>query len=299
MNYNPTCAANYFGFWFIEPVWASHALTAIQMRGQPVAKVTFEAASDGIDRDRRPYRPDENGVAIVNIAGPMQKFDSKFGGTNTMKTRRVLAQARRDPDVRGVFLHIDESPGGTVAGTAELASAVRSVRSSKPLAAHITDMGASAAYWAASQAERVTANSQAEVGSIGGLAVIDDLSGRAEMLGIKMHAITAPPGAEFKGMGVEGTAITDKHLQQIQTRLSDLTQPFFQAVADGRNVSLERVMALADGRVWIARKAQELGLIDAVTDAETALAEFGASIGPRQAGRMAARNRLRISGVKT
>jgi signal peptide peptidase SppA len=259
-TYNPECAVRYFGFWAVEPVWACHAMESIKA-GTFITTSTSAAEQTG----RTLYTRDADGVAVVTIEGPMQKFDSKFGGTNTLRTRQAVRTAAKDPDTRGIFLHIDESPGGTVSGTAELAADIRAAGGQKPLVAHITDMGASAAYWAASQASRVTANAQAEVGSIGGLAVIEDSSKRAEMEGITVHAVTSPKDSAFKGMGADGTEVTAAHLAQIQERVDDLVGPFFQSVADGRGMPLDRVMGLADGRVWIASKAQAHGLLDGIS----------------------------------
>jgi len=289
-TYRPECAARYYGFWAIEPVWAASALDAVK-----AGTFVIQAAHGG-GAGQTSYMLDPSGVAVVTIAGPMQKFDSKFGGTNTLRTRQALRAASRDPDVRGIFLHVDDSPGGTVSGTAELAADVRAAGNVKPLVAHIDDMGASAACWVASQASSVTANAQAEVGSIGGIAVIEDLTERANMDGVKVHTVTSPKGAAFKGMGTPGTPITDAHLEQIQTRVDDLVATFFSDVSAGRGMSPEQVAGLADGRVWIASKAQGLGLIDGVATTESAIDSFRSQFGPREGSRVAARNRLRVSG---
>lgn len=66
-----------------------------------------------------------------------------------------------------------------MAGTDDLARDVKAASRAKPLWAHIEDMGASAAYWVASQASKITANSEtALVGSIGTLQVIHDHTGQ-------------------------------------------------------------------------------------------------------------------------
>src|SRR5581483_9650939 len=108
--------------------------------------------------------------------GMLMKGQSSMGGTSTVMARRDIRQAVADQDVAGILLAID-SPGGTVAGTDDLAAEVRQARTSKPVWAAIDDLGASAAYWVASQTQRVTVNSPtALVGSIGTLQVIRDLS---------------------------------------------------------------------------------------------------------------------------
>ena len=92
------------------------------------------------------------------------------------------------------MLHVD-SPGGHVAGVQALADTIFQARKLKPLHAHIEDLGASAAYWLASQANTVTANSTAEVGSIGTMAVVHDSSGAAAKAGIKVYVVSSAPAA--------------------------------------------------------------------------------------------------------
>ena len=77
----------------------------------------------------------------------MQKGSSKFGGASTIRVRRQIREARQDEDVEAILLVVD-SPGGTVAGTDELAREVGRAAEEKIVHAHIDDLGASAAFWA-------------------------------------------------------------------------------------------------------------------------------------------------------
>ncbi|MCC7085880.1 MAG: hypothetical protein IT427_12835, partial [Pirellulales bacterium] len=93
-----------------------------------------------------------DGIATISLNGTLMKHAASLGmGTSTALARRLVRQAANDPQVRGIMLHID-SPGGTVAGTKELADEVATATQRKPVRAHISDLGASAAYWIASQA---------------------------------------------------------------------------------------------------------------------------------------------------
>jgi protease-4 len=148
--------------------------------------------------------------------------------------------------------------------------AVRQAKAKKPVVAHIDDLGASAAYWVASQAQRITANPTAEVGSLGTLAVVPDLSGMAARDGIQIHVVSTGP---YKGMGIPGTAITEEHLAEVQRRVNNVNAFFMSAVRTGRRMTTAQMQAVSDGRVWIAEEAQQLGLIDAVRPLETAMRE--------------------------
>jgi protease-4 len=268
------CAAQHFGFWAIEPHWFMRAISAVNDGKWPVQ---VEAVSRSDSRDF--YAIDPEGIAIVRIIGQITKGESSYGGTSSIRTRRAIELADRDSKVRGILLAID-SPGGTVAGTSELARAVALAR--KPMVAHIDDLGASAAYWVASQADRVTASQTTEVGSIGTMAVVEDFSGQAAMQGIKVYVISTGPR---KGDFIPGTEIKPEQLERLQERGDDLNGFFLDAVADGRQMPRAVVEDWATGDVWIAEKAKKLGLIDQVTSFDQALGSIREETRPRRSAR--------------
>jgi signal peptide peptidase SppA len=186
----------------------------------------------------------EDGIAIVQLSGTLMKQKASIGNTtSTVLARRQLRAAVADREVNGIFLHI-ESPGGTARGTYELAADVAAAAKKKPLYAFIEDLGASAAYWAASAATKVYANAPALVGSIGTYAVVFDESAMAEKMGVKVHVIRA---GEFKGLGESGTKITAEQLAEMQRTIDSTNAFFLQGVADGRRLPLARVKELGDG----------------------------------------------------
>jgi len=134
--------------------------------------------------------------------------------------------------------------------------------------AYIEDLGASAAYFVASQAGRIVANQAAEVGSIGTYGVVMDSSGMAAREGIKVHVVKA---GRYKGMGVPGTEITSEQLVEMQRVVDAANALFIAAVARGRPMSADRVAELADGRVHIAAEALKLNLIDGIQTFDAAL----------------------------
>lgn len=203
----------------------------------------------------------EGSVAIIAIRGTLMKQETSFSsGTSTVAARKVIRAAASDSSITSILLKI-ESPGGTVAGTKELADEVKAAAKVKTVWAYIEDLGASAAYWIGSQASRISTNQTGLVGSIGTFMVVHDLSEMAAKEGVKVHVVRA---GEFKGAGTPGTAVTDEHLKNYQTIVNDLNEHFLKAVAEGRSLSLEKVRNLADGRVHVGDAAKSLGLVDAV-----------------------------------
>ena len=98
--------------------------------------------------------------AVVQVQGVLTQrksfFAMLFGGGNTTysEINDALAAADKDPDVSEITLAID-SPGGQIAGLFDTIGALEAVK--KPVHAVVNNVGASAAYAIASQADTITA----------------------------------------------------------------------------------------------------------------------------------------------
>lgn len=210
-----------------------------------------------------------DGIAIVELSGALQKHaSSMIASRSTVAARRQVRAAAKSDEVAGILLHID-SPGGMVAGTVDLADDIARAKESKPVFAYIEDLGASAAYWIASQADKVFANRSAEVGSIGVFMVVTDWSAAASMMGGKVHVIRF---GEFKGAGVAGTEVTAAQIEKWQGSVDSFGAMFIDAVALGRRMAKSRVKELANGAVFTASDALDRQLIDGIDTLDATLA---------------------------
>jgi signal peptide peptidase SppA len=218
---------------------------------------------------------DDNGIAHIELSGTLMKhYSSMAAGTSMVMARRQVRAAMNSPDVLGIMLHID-SPGGTVAGTADLGNDIATAASKKPVFAFIEDLGASGAYWLASQATRISATPTTYVGSIGVFTVAVDSSKEEEAAGRKVEVIRF--GA-MKGAGTPGTPVTDEQRAELQARVDSFGQDFVNAIAKGRGMNAAAAAALADGRVHKGTDAKKLGLVDSIeTIDDTYAALFAAT----------------------
>lgn len=261
---------DYLGLWMLEE---SAAAGMYQLAGQINLKAHVEAGAEPLKSAMEKVGGTGGGksVAVVRLQGLLMKGASSMGGTSTVQARRDLRQAVADDSVGGILLAID-SPGGTVAGTDDLAAEVRTARQSKPVYAHIDDLGASAAYWIASQAERVSVNSPtALVGSIGTLQVLRDVSAAAQKQGVRTLVFGTGP---FKGLGTPGSAITDDQAAHVQQLVNSVQTSFDAAVKAGRGMNDEQLAAVRHGGVFHAQDALRRRLVDAVQPLSKTLDEL-------------------------
>lgn len=265
MSNHKNCAAQHFGAWAIEPKWLRQALASVQAGTWKPAEAA--APTPGQPKEK-PYRMGgiQGDIAIITIDDQITKGSSSFGGTSSVAIRKALRAAADDGEVRGIMLLID-SPGGTVSGTGDLADDVKATNKKKPVWAYVEDLAASAAYWIASQCQAIFANPTAMVGSIGTYAVLEDTTGMQDQMGVKLTVVSS---GQYKGLGADGK-VTDKLIEDVQREIDAYNGHFLSAVAEGRGLTNKEVIAVADGRVWIADKAKELGLIDSVSSIDDAM----------------------------
>lgn len=256
----------YAGVWAIESTRANRLIdlmTAVDFRQIHAALPGNASPSPG--PSMFPGKGGKN-VAVISATGMLMKQRSSAGGTSTVQLRRDLQNAVRDPNVSAVLLAID-SPGGTTSGTMALANDIKAANRKKPVWAQIEDIGASAAYWIASQASQIFASvATTSAGNIGTYLVIrtkDDGEGK-----MQASARVFRSGA-LKGIGED--EITDEQAAHLQQHVDGINSHFLEAVAKGRGLGKTAMSELADGRLLLANDAQAARLIDGIRPMESTL----------------------------
>ena len=206
-------------------------------------------------------------VAVIPVDGMMTKGKSSYGGTSMMELAEVIRLADRDPMVSRIMLEI-YSPGGTYAGM-EMLTTVLS-RLEKPSIAKVSDWAASGALWLATCCDTVVLNRTGQVGSIGAYTLLLDTSKADEKDGFNYILIDS---GGLKGAGEDGR-ISQELIDYNQRDIDRCAADFVNAIATNRGLSQDAVKAIANGEMFSADQAFQLGLIDRVideVDAETFL----------------------------
>jgi protease-4 len=188
------------------------------------------------------------------------------------RVAEALDRARRDDTVRALIVAID-SPGGSVAGGEALHAALRRIAEQKPVVAIMAGTAASAGYMAALPAGRIFAREATVTGSIGVILQSVDASELAARVGVRLESL---PSGAFKDQPNPFRPLTEEGRAELMRVVRDLHDQFVGMVATGRDMPVERVRELADGRIFTGREAVRLGLVDAIggeTEARAWLAE--------------------------
>ena len=150
--------------------------------------------------------------------------------------------------------------------TKTIAAKIKPVK--KPTVAWIRELGASGAYWVASSTDHVISHRMSFVGSIGVIASYLEFSGLMEKYGVGYERLVA---GKYKDMGTPLRELTPEERQIIQNELDAVHAYFIEEVAKNRNLSVDKIKEIADGRVFIGIEAQKFGLIDELGSKQEAI----------------------------
>ncbi|MBI5014288.1 MAG: signal peptide peptidase SppA [Deltaproteobacteria bacterium] len=170
----------------------------------------------------------------------------------------ALRDLRKDEGIKAVVVRV-ESPGGLVAPSQEIHDELARTAAVKPVVVSMGVVAASGGYYLAAPATRIVADPGTATGSIGVILKFDEVHGLLDKLGVRTGVVKSgamkDAGSPFRPMSTQEKAV-------FQGLVDDIFAQFVDAVARGRKMDRERVLALADGRVYSGRQAQKLGLVD-------------------------------------
>lgn len=205
-------------------------------------------------------------VAVVEVEGVIGV--GVDGGPDTEAIIRTLGEYRDDPAVRAVVLRID-SPGGVVAPTQEIFTAVRRLReANKPVVASLGSVAASGGYYVAVSADRIFASPGTLTGSIGVVMQLANVEGLLKKVGVEYVVVKA---GTYKDVGNFARAMTPEERRILQSLLDDIYEQFIAAVVEGRGLEPQQVRAFAEGRIYSGRQAQGLKMVDDLGGLEDAI----------------------------
>jgi protease-4 len=231
-----------------------------------------------------------NKVAVVRVEGGIMEGMIGFA-------QRQLERAAADRDVKAVVVRIN-SPGGSITASDDLHRRITEVRDgnptrrydAKPVVASMASIAASGGYYVAMPARFVVAERTTITGSIGVYASFPNVAALADKYGVTMNVIKAgevkDSGSMFHVMSPQERklwqemvdqafdqflAVVEQGRPNLKGKLRDVVVRETITGADGKPA--EYVRKRADGGIWTAAKAKELGLVDEVGYLERAVEE--------------------------
>ena len=210
--------------------------------------------------------PSHNRVAVIYAEGEIVEGEglSEIAGDRFV---HVIDKVRKDKNVKAVVLRVN-SPGGSVAASMKIRAALDLLQAEKPLVASYGDYAASGGYWISNGCQKIYADATTITGSIGVFSMIPELSKVAKKVGVGVETIGSNKHSDMMSLMRPFDA---DELAYMQASVEDIYELFVKLVADSRELTVDQVDAIAQGRVWAATDALQIGLIDEIGTLQDAI----------------------------
>ena len=225
--------------------------------------------------------PGKERLALIRIEGIIVAGESGFsmfggGATGSDDVVDQIERAIRDEGCKGILLRIN-SPGGSAAGSQEIYHAINRAREEgKIVVASMADVAASGGYYVAAPCDMIFADPATITGSIGAIAIHQNMAGLFDKIGIESEIIKSGP---LKDMFQPTRPLSDDAREVITTLIAEVHSQFVEDVAAGRDMENADVRVLADGRIYSGQQAVENGLVDELGGMHEAVMEAGRMAG--------------------
>ena len=198
-------------------------------------------------------------VAIVYAQGEVldgEGPENQIYGYSVAKKIRGVAE---DDDVKAVVLRVN-SPGGSALAADIVWREVKLLQEKKPVIVSMGDYAASGGYYISAPADAIVADKMTLTGSIGVFGMIPSFGDALkDKLGVTIDGVQTN---KYAGMGNGFAPLKEGEYQALMRSVDRVYERFTSLVAEGRNLPIERVLELAEGRVWSGTAAQANGLAD-------------------------------------
>lgn len=217
----------------------------------------------------KPSFIEQDSVGIIVASGTILNGKQPAGQIGGDSTAELLRKARFDKHIKALVLRVD-SPGGSAFASEQIRQELLALKAAgKPVVVSMGSLAASGGYWISASADYIFATPTTLTGSIGIFGMITTFEDSLDSLGIHTDGVST---SEWAGLSVTRTlsssveAVIQRHIERGYLN-------FISLVAKERNMTLEQVDSIAQGRVWSGKKALELGLVDELGDIDEAIAK--------------------------
>lgn len=189
-------------------------------------------------------------------------------GINSEKVIKHLRDLRNDKKVKAVVLRVN-SPGGSAYGSEQIWREVELLKQAKPVVVSMGDYAASGGYYISCAANWIVAQPTTLTGSIGIFGMFPDASELlTDKLGLKFDVVKTNKLADLGNMG---RPLNSDESALIQNMVNNGYELFTRRCSEGRNIPIEELKKIAEGRVWSGTMAKEIKLVDELGNIDTAI----------------------------
>ncbi|PHI18437.1 signal peptide peptidase SppA [Lewinellaceae bacterium SD302] len=211
-----------------------------------------------------------NEVAVLIAEGNIVDGAGEPGSIGDKKYVKEIEQLAEDDDVKALVLRVN-SGGGSASSSENIWYAIEQFKETgKPVVVSMGDLAASGGYYIAANADSVFAEPTTITGSIGVFMMFPVLKEMMnDKLGVNFDTVNITRNATALSIFQD---VSPEQRRMLENRTESVYRQFMQRVADGRDIPIERVGEIAQGRVYSGMDALDLELVDRLGGLEEAIA---------------------------
>lgn len=217
---------------------------------------------------KNPYNLKSKGkVAVIYANGNIVdgKDAQQVAGDRFAK---IISEVRKDTTIKAAVLRVN-SPGGSVIASEKIKAELELLQERIPVVASYGNYAASGGYWISAGCDKIYTNATTLTGSIGVFSMIPDFS---KTVNDKLHVNITPVNSNrHADMFSLMRPLTDMEVAYMQASVEKIYTKFTSLVAEGRDMTVERVDEIAQGRVWSGAEALDINLVDQIGTIEDAV----------------------------
>jgi protease IV len=220
-----------------------------------------------LDRNQGTSEPRGAKIAVVYAEGTI--IDGEGSGSNLGgdKLARAIRKFRLDPDVKAIVLRIN-SPGGSGSASEVIWRELAAAHKIKPVVVSMGTVAASGGYYIATASNRIFVEPATITGSIGVFGLFPNVQKLFSSIGITWDSVETTP---YSDLLTPFRQKTPEEMGVIQKYIDQFYQEFLEHVSQDRNIPVDQVNEIAQGRVWSGEQALKLHLVDQIGGLQTAI----------------------------
>ncbi len=212
-------------------------------------------------------RSDKDNIAVIYATGEIVDGEGTEEQIGSKTLAKAIRNAREDKNVKAIVLRIN-SPGGSALASEVIWRETVLAKKEKPFIVSMGDVAASGGYYIACEADTIVAEPNTLTGSIGVFGIFFNAKELLSDIGVTINAVNTNT---YSDMGNLGRKMSDYERGIIQQSVEDIYTTFITHVGKGRNLPVDSVDAIGQGRVWSGEDALKIGLVDVLGGLQTAI----------------------------
>ena len=202
--------------------------------------------------------PSENKLAVLVASGEIVDGEYAEGTIASENFSQIIKKINKDKSVKGLFLRIN-SPGGSGFASEIIRERLEVLSQKIPIVISMGDIAASGGYWISMNNNRLIANPFTLTGSIGVWAALPNFKKSFENIGILFDQLST------NDLNLSILESPNENLSSfMQSYVDGSYHKFIKLVSNSRQMTIESVEELAQGRIWSGSAAVKNNLVDSL-----------------------------------